>query len=105
MVDPAYDVCCMRGMIRRLPLLIALVASLLALEPLLHQHPLTTNADAAAAATAGCVICAAGVNRLPDSAPAVVAPQVVAYDLVATVSVSPTQGVAISLASRAPPAA
>lgn len=94
----------MRGMIRRLPLLVSMIATLLAIEPLLHQHPLNANPDAAAAST-GCVVCAAGVNRLPHAVPAVVAPQVVVYALVATIVVSLTRGGSITLPSRAPPSA
>lgn len=92
-------------MVRRLPLLVALVAALLTIEPLLHQHPLATNPDASAAASAGCVICAAGVNPLPHAAPVVIAPHVVVYALVATFTVTLTRGVAITLPSRAPPSA
>jgi hypothetical protein len=89
-------------MVRKLPLLILLVAALLAAEPLLHQHPL--DGPTSNRAVGVCVICAAGVTRLPRVAPTIIAPQIVVYALVASVTVLVTKTVATSLPSRAPPA-
>jgi hypothetical protein len=94
------------GMPRRLSILLIAVAALLAVEPLLHQHPITgRSTDAAATSSATCVVCAAGVSRLADAAPAVVAPVRIVYASFATVTTSLRIGVALTLPSRAPPAA
>ena len=91
---------------RRLPLLIVVfaIATLLAVEPLLHQHPLD-SASSSASLASNCVVCAAGVNRLPSIAPSIAAPRVIAYTLVARVVVAVVAGVPLFLPSRAPPAA
>ncbi len=100
----AYAVCFMRGMIRKLPLVLFAIAAFLAAAPLLHQHPLSWGSESSpATSSATCVVCAAGVNRLPDAAPAISAPLVVSYAIVAFVVLTLSHGVAITLPSRAPP--
>src|SRR6266508_4190396 len=65
-------------MLRRLPLLIVAVALLLALEPVVHSHPLWENSDArSAVGNNACAFCAAGTTQLPTTAPAIVAPVIV----------------------------
>ena len=93
-------------MLRRLPLLIVAVALLLAVEPVVHSHPLWENSDARTAASNGaCAVCAAGTTQLPTVAPAIVAP-VVVVTVIAPQPVSrQAASVSLPLASRAPPAA
>jgi len=93
-------------MLRRLPLLIVAVALLIAVEPVLHSHPLWETGDARSAVTNGaCAVCAAGTTQLPTAAPAIVAP-VVTVTVVAPQPVSlRSASIALPLASRAPPAA
>jgi hypothetical protein len=93
-------------MLRRLPFLILAVALLLAIEPLVHSHPLWETSDArTAAGSSACAVCAAGVTQLPTVAPAVVAPAVVVALVVAPPVVLSSTSIALPLASRAPPAA
>lgn len=96
----------MGRMIRRIPLFVVALAALLASEPLLHEHPLDARSDSGVApAAATCVVCAAGVNRLPDAPPSVVAPTAVEYSVIAIAITAIRTGVALTLPSRAPPAA
>jgi len=93
-------------MLRRLPLLILGVALLLAIEPVVHSHPLWENSDARAAAGNGaCAVCAAGVTQLPTAPPAVAAPVVVVSVMAAEVVSCPPASLVLPLPSRAPPAA
>lgn len=93
-------------MLRRLPLLIVAVALLVAIEPVVHSHPLWENSDArSAASNSACAVCAAGTTQLPTSAPAIVAPAAVIVVVVAPPVVPQSAAVPLPLASRAPPAA
>ena len=93
-------------MLRRLPLLIVAVALLLAVEPVVHSHPLWENSDARTlASNNACAVCAAGTTQLPTVAPAIVAP-VVVVTVIALQPVSrQSASVTLPRASRAPPAA
>ncbi|HEV2720307.1 MAG TPA: hypothetical protein VG323_09850 [Thermoanaerobaculia bacterium] len=93
-------------MLRRLPLLILAVALLLAIEPVVHSHPLWENSDARTAASNGaCAVCAAGVTQLPSAPPAVVAPVLVVSVIAAETASQPSASLVLPRASRAPPAA
>ena len=93
-----YDL--MRLMLRRFSIFIFLVAVLIAIEPLLHSHPLEQDSIPGA-----CAICAAATAPLPLVTATVSAPQLVVYTLsVATVMMT-TTSIVPSLASRAPPSA
>ena len=99
----AYGVCFMRRMVRRLPLFALLIAALIAVEPLLHHHPL--QGDATNAASAGsCAICATHIGRLPIVAPTMSAPQVIVDTVVAPVVITIAVLTISPRASRAPPA-
>ncbi len=100
----AYGVCFMRRMVRRLPLLALLIAALIAVVPLLHHHPLQTDATNAASAGA-CAICATHTGRLPIVAPTAPAPQVIVDTVVAPIIISIAVLTFSPRASRAPPAA
>jgi hypothetical protein len=82
---------------RRLAFLILAVALLLAIEPVVHSHPLWENS--------ACAVCAAGVTRLPTAAPSIAAPLVVVSELAAQPASTVSASVAHTLPSRAPPAA
>lgn len=93
-------------MLRRLPLLILTVALILAIEPVVHSHPLWENSDARSAATSSaCAVCAAGTTQLPTVAPSIAAPIVVVTVLVVQTVWHASASIALPLASRAPPAA
>jgi len=87
-------------MIRRCSIFLLVLAALMAVEPLLHSHPLQPNSIPET-----CAVCASGVAPLPMVVPAISAPQNVVYTLVATTTAIRTVTVAITLPSRAPPAA
>jgi hypothetical protein len=91
-------------MVRRLPLLALLIAALIAVEPLLHHHPLQTDATNAASASA-CAICATHTGRLPIVAPTVTAPQAIVANVVAPIVITIAVLTFSPTASRAPPAA
>ena len=94
-----------QGMLRRLPILLIAVAGLLAVGPLLHQHPLSGgSSDATPSSAATCVVCAAGVSRLSDPAPVLAAPVRIAYIAFAALPTTLCAGTALTLPSRAPPA-
>lgn len=89
-------------MLRKTALALVLaLAVLMAAEPMLHQHPLTTRF----APSERCVICAAGVQRLPNAAPTIAAPHAVVCAFVALIAVALPNDVAGTFSSRAPPAA
>jgi hypothetical protein len=93
-------------MLRRLPILIVAVALFMAIEPVVHSHPLWENSDARSAVGNGaCAVCAAGVTQLPTIAPAVIAPVIVVTVIPAQPVSLQSASIALSLASRAPPAA
>jgi len=93
----------MRRMVRRLPLLALLIAALIAVEPLLHHHPLQT--DGTNASTSACAICATQIGRLPIVVPTVPAPQVIVTTIIAPVVITLAVLTFSPRASRAPPAA
>jgi hypothetical protein len=88
-------------MLRRTAASVFLLAALLIVEPLLHNHPLQALSTSSAAA---CAICASGVGRLPTVAPSVGAFRIVIYTVVAVAVTTVSTAVALPLASRAPPA-
>ena len=91
---------------RRLDIFIVLVALLLAGQPLLHNHRLDSGGDASTAtAPSACAICVTGTGRLPAATPALSAPVLILYTLVAApvaaiVSITP-----LTRDSRGPPVA
>jgi hypothetical protein len=91
-------------MLRRLPLLIVTVALLIAVEPVVHSHPLWENTRTAAG-NGACAVCAAGTTQLPTVAPAIVAPVIVVTVIAPQPASRQSASVALPLASRAPPAA
>ena len=86
---------------RKTSILICAIALLLAAEPLLHQHPLRVGSGI----NEGCVVCAAGVNRLPSVAVAIHAPQVIVYSVQSVVVTAFNSGVTVTSDPRGPPAA
>ena len=81
-----------------------LVALLLAVQPLLHNHPLDAGGDSAKTSPASsCAVCATGTARLPSTTPSVAAPLAVLYTL-ATPALPQVASVAsFARSSRAPP--
>jgi hypothetical protein len=93
----------MRRMTRfKLGLLLAL-AALIASEPIIHNHPLIPDGNAAVQML--CAVCASGADRVTMSAPEVAAPTVIAYALEPRDVTFAAPLHASSLSSRAPPAA
>jgi hypothetical protein len=82
-----------------------LVALLLATQPLLHNHPLDAGSDAATSAPSTCAVCAAGVGRLPTTAPALSAPLLILYAIAAAPFAAVVATAPFTSGSRAPPAA
>ena len=80
-------------------MLVLIVAAVIAVEPILHQHPLEQNSIPSA-----CAICATGVGRLPAMMPALAAPQIVVYTLTSSAVAMPGDAAEIIIPSRAPPA-
>ena len=93
----------MAVMLRRFSAFVFIVAALLVAEPLLHNHPL--QPPTGSSSTSSCAICATGVGRLPVIAPSVGAPQMVVYAMVTAAVTFAAPVIALSIASRAPPAA
>ncbi len=93
----------MRGMLRRLSILVFAFAALLIAEPLLHTHPLQQLSDRGTSNSA-CAVCATGVGRLPIVTTTVGAPQRIVYVLPTAALTIVTVVFAIPLTSRAPPA-
>jgi hypothetical protein len=89
----------MPAMLRRFSIFMIIVAALLAVEPLLHSHPLQQKTIPGA-----CAVCATAVGRLPHITVSPSAPQVVAYTLAALRLTIVTVNASVSLTSRAPPA-
>jgi len=86
-------------MLRRFSISLFIFAALIAVEPLLHNHPLQQNLVPGA-----CAVCATGVGRLPTVAPALAAPQTVVCTLTVPAVTIVVATVVLSLPSRAPPA-
>ena len=91
----------MPQMLRRFSLFVLVVAALIAVEPVLHQHPLEQNSIPSQA----CAVCATGIGQLPAITPAVAAPQTIVYTLTTPSVPLHTVSIAPSLPSRAPPSA
>ena len=85
----------------RIGVLVALVA-LLATEPIYHNHPLIPDGNTTVQNL--CAVCASGAAQVTLSAPAVFAPDVVAYALEVPAVALHALPLALSLSSRAPPA-
>ena len=89
----------MPGMLRRFPPVVLALVLLFAAEPLLHMHPLQSNASSAT-----CAVCATGLDR-PVDMPVVV----VSLDVIDVIDDAPIVAIrataSLLVASRAPPAA
>ena len=85
-----------------LRVLLLAFAAFLAVEPVVHNHPLLTGSDASGASV--CVVCVSGVGPLPVAAPAVAAPEILTT-IVTPAFVEPAIVAAAPRASRAPPTA
>ena len=88
----------------RIRLLVLLFAALIAAEPVIHSHPLVPRAHDGDGSTTVCA-CAAGTSIVASIAPAIVAPATVITGIAAVSLNSVSYGIALPLASRAPPAA
>jgi hypothetical protein len=93
---------------RLMPVVLLLAAAILALQPVIHHHPLAPPAASergtfSIATTIPCSICAIGADRVVVSAPAAVAPLVVVFVLVTIVTTAVSRDALIALPSRAPP--
>ena len=87
----------------RLRLLFVLAfAALLGTEPIYHNHPLIP--DGTAAMQSLCAVCASGADHVTLSAPALVTPSRVTYDIETDVRDLVVLTVSTPRASRAPPA-
>lgn len=85
-----------------LRVLLLAFAAFLAVEPVVHNHPLLTGSDASGASV--CVVCVSGVGPLPVAAPAVAAPEILTT-IITPAFVEPAIVAAAPRASRAPPTA
>jgi hypothetical protein len=85
--------------------ILLILAAFLAVEPVVHSHPLVPTSGSDLSSPNVCAICAVGTDQVIVAAPAIVAPAIVIGQLVTT-PLQPTSAEArIALASRAPPAA
>ncbi|HVR41752.1 MAG TPA: hypothetical protein VMU84_21825 [Thermoanaerobaculia bacterium] len=87
-----------------------LAAATVAVQPILHQHSLIPAGEdehgvLSPAAALVCTICAIGADRVVLTAPAVVAPLLVAFAFVSILPALISREAQIALASRAPPRA
>ena len=94
----------MREMLRRFPAVLAL-AALLAVAPLLHNHPLSNSDGSVSSTGAPCAVCAAGTHVVPVAEPVASASIQVVETLVARDDLPVRIAVPLPRASRAPPAA
>jgi len=88
---------------RRIPILVILLAALFAAEPLLHSHPLGAERDASTSSTK-CVVCVSGTSQLPSVAPSIAAVTTVIWTIEPAVACAGTKSEPIPAPSRAPPA-
>ncbi|MEA2569017.1 MAG: hypothetical protein QOI24_1018 [Acidobacteriota bacterium] len=97
----------LKSNVPRIKIVLLLVfAALFALEPVLHTHPLTfADAGGLASSPAPCAACASQTVRITPPAPALAAPQTVAYTLTACIIGATAVSAPSSTPSRAPPAA
>ena len=88
--------------------LLLIMAAFLAVEPVVHSHPLIPGNGSAGDAITNpnlCAICAVGTNQIVVAAPAVLAPAVAIERLAAAPMQIVSLDGGVALASRAPPAA
>jgi hypothetical protein len=90
----------MRGTVRTLHVFVVLVALLLAVQPLLHNHPLDSANTSSATS---CAVCATGAGRLPSTTPSVAAPLAVLYTLATPALPEVAAVTSLARSSRAPP--
>ena len=86
-------------MLRRFSTFVLIVAALIAVEPLLHNHPLLEQTRI----PSPCAVCVAGTAPLPQVTVAPAAPQVVVYTLAAATVTLVAEAVETAIPSRAPP--
>jgi hypothetical protein len=86
-------------MLRRFSAFVLIVAALIAVEPLLHNHPLQQKDI-----PHPCAVCATGIAPLPSATPTIAAPQIIVYAITALAVTFVTTGTSLTLAPRAPPA-
>jgi hypothetical protein len=92
-------------LVSRIRLLVIAFALLVSGEPIYHTHPLAGGTyDGGVSGSTVCA-CAAGAQQITTDAPVVVAPQTTVRDVGVAPSTSESHAVALSLSSRAPPAA
>jgi len=87
-------------LLRRYSICLLLFAAVVAVEPLLHSHPLEQNSI-----PGPCAVCATGVVRLPHIAAVLTAPRLIVYTLTAQATRRLVVPAASTLPSRAPPLA
>ena len=85
----------MLGMGRFKWILLVAFALLIAIEPLVHSHPIGNDTQ--------CAICAAGNQRIAEPPPAIAAPNVVVWTLTTREIAQPAVAEVRALPSRAPP--
>lgn len=91
-------------MLRKIPAVVFALACILIAEPLLHAHPLGSDSDGrSSAAGRACGVCAAGVDHLPSTSPAVCVPVGVLYLLTGHETCDVLPAPAVSFDSRGPP--
>jgi hypothetical protein len=78
---------------------VVLIAATIALEPLIHTHPLSQTS------TASCAVCVSSIGSLPSLNLAPAAPLTIVAAVPVLRVASIIQRAALPLASRAPPAA
>jgi len=87
-------------MVRRFSTFVLLVAALIAVEPLFHNHPLEQTRI-----PSPCAVCVTGTAPLPQVVAAPEAPRVVVYTLTTFTVPMVAEAVETAIPSRAPPAA
>ena len=85
----------MLGMSRLKWILVVAVALLIAIEPVVHSHPIGNDTP--------CATCAAGNQRIAEPPPAIAAPSIVVWTLTSREVALPAIASVIVLPSRAPP--
>lgn len=89
----------------RIRLLILAIALLVGAEPVVHTHPLNGSAYDGGTNGATLCACAASAQQITTDAPVLVTPQTTVSDVAVFTASSVSHGVALTLPSRAPPAA
>jgi len=93
----------MREMLRRLSSFVLLVAALLAVQPLLHEHRLQRDGEVRATGEITCAVCATGAGQLPAIAPSVHAPNAVLHFVTFAAPAHTHVEIPLADVSRAPP--